>query len=402
MKNIRELRKELVILKEMETKPNFADLGRQYDCDYRTAKKYYEGYVGKSKNRNKTSHLEVYKEEIKDKLNKPGANKRSVYEYMKEKHDDIGSYSNFNWFIRKNNLKEKSSKKVHPRFETPFGKQLQFDWIEDMKIKNKYGEIFEFNIFSAILCASRFHIFIYSKTRTREDVERCLVETFEYIQGLPQDILTDNMSSIVNHNTGRFNSDFITFAKDIGVIAKHCKVKSPETKGKVESQNRFKKWLIPYEEEFDTEEELIEIIKKINRKINQRPNDTTGVTPIFLFEKEKEYLNPLPTRELLDRYKSDFKSIKVSNGFLITYKGSQYSVPPKFINQTVKVCELDNKLYIYYNGEFITCHDINSNKINYKQEHYTEGLSMIFNNKSSEEINQIAKNNLELFDNLLK
>ena len=42
VKNIRELRKELVILKEMETKPNFADLGRQYDCDYRTAKKYYE------------------------------------------------------------------------------------------------------------------------------------------------------------------------------------------------------------------------------------------------------------------------------------------------------------------------------------------------------------------------
>ena len=110
----------------------------------------------------------------------------------------------------------------------------------------------------------------------------------------------------------------------------------------------------------------------------------------------------MPNKELLDRYKNDYQSLKVSNGFLITYKGSQYSVPPKLINQTVKVCELDNKLYIYYNEKFITCHDISLNKINYKQEHYSEGLSMVLKNKTNEDIEKMAKKNLELFDNLLK
>ncbi len=84
------------------------------------------------------------------------------------------------------------------------GLQLQFDWKEDIIMTNKYGKIFEFNIFSSILSASGFHIFKYSKTKTRQDVERCLIETFEYVGSIPKEVLTDNMNSIVNHTTKRF------------------------------------------------------------------------------------------------------------------------------------------------------------------------------------------------------
>lgn len=400
MKNIKELRKELVIMKELEIKPNYAELARKYNCDYRTVKKYNEGYEGKSKIRQRKSKLDKYKEEISEKINKAGANKKGVYEYFKDKYA-IGSYSNFSWYIRTKKLITKNiSKQVHPRYETEMGLQMQFDWKEDITMTNKYGEIFEFNIFSSILSASRFHIFRYSKTKTREDVEKCLIESFEYIGSIPQEVLTDNMSSIVNHTTKRFVPEFTSFCKDIGVKPKHCKVKSPETKGKVESQNRFMKWLIPYDGEFETEEDLIKIIDKINKKVNQEVNETTGLTPIFLFEKEKEYLKPLPNKELLERYKNDTKSLKVSNGFLINYKGSQYSVSPKFINKTVKVRELNNKLYIYYNQELVTCHDLSVKKINYKEEHYKEGLASIINKKTDTEIEIMAKSNLELLNNL--
>lgn len=401
MKNIKELRKELVIMKELEIKLNYAELARKYNCDYRTVKKYHDGYEGKSKTRQRISKLDKYKEEISEKINKAGANKKGTFEYFKDKYNNVGSYSNFAWYIRTKKLITKNiSKEIHPRYETEMGKQLQFDWKEDIIMSNKYGEIFEFNIFSAILSASRFHIFRYSKTKTREDVQRCLIESFEYIGSVPQEVLTDNMSSIVNHTTKKFVSEFTTFCKDIGIKAKHCKVRSPETKGKVESQNRFMKWLIPYNGEFETEEELINIIEKINKKVNQEVNDTTGLTPIFLFEKEKEYLKPLPNKELLERYKNDTKSLKVSNGFLINYKGSQYSVPPKFINKTVKVKELNNKLYIYYNQELVTCHDLSVKKINYKEEHYKEGLASIINKSSDAEIETMVKNNLELLNNL--
>lgn len=398
-----QMRKELVILRELNLKPNYAELARKYQCDYRTVKKYNLGYQGKPKTRIRPSKLDKYRTEIKEKINRPGATKKAVYEFFKEKYSDVGKYSNFNHFIRKNNLKdEKLCNKPHPRYETPPGRQLQFDWKESIKMISKHGELFEFNIFSATLSASRFHSFVYSKTKTREDVERCLIKVFEHIQGVPEELLTDNMSSIVNHSDKRFTKEFLAFCKDIQVKPKHCRVRSPETKGKVESSNRFMNWLIPYDHEFEDEEELIKILANINRKVNQEINNTTGVAPLLLFEKEKEYLKPLPNKELLERYKEDTQIVKVPNTFLIRYKGNQYSVPPKFINKQVKLREFNNKLNIYYNEDLIACHQLSDKKINYNSEHYGEGMSYWLKNCSSEEINETVINNLKELEKLNK
>ena len=221
---------------------------------------------------------------------------------------------------------------------------------------------------------------------TIESVERCLIETFEYINGVPKECLTDNMSSIVNYSQKEFTSEFKAFAKDMGFIPKKCRIHSPETKGKDESCNRFMSWLYPYDGEFENEEDLINIIKAINIKINQEVNQTTNMTPISLFGKEKEYLAPLPRKQVYEKYLDTMIPAKVSNGLLVYYKGAEYSVPAKYINQTVKLNEVDNKLYIYYNKDLITSHEISNNKINYKQEHYVECLSTVINNKIQEKI----------------
>ena len=92
-----------------------------------------------------------------------------------------------------------------------------------------------FNIFSATLGASRLHIFLYSKSKTRIDVQRCLVKTFKYIGGVPNEILTDNMSSIVNNQTHTFSKEFIAFTNDMQIKARHCKPRHPYTKGLFES-----------------------------------------------------------------------------------------------------------------------------------------------------------------------
>ena len=397
-----ELRKELVIMRELNIKPNYAELGRKYKCDPRTVKKYNECYEGKSKTRKRKSKLDKYKEEIREKINYTGSTIKGVFEYMKEKYD-VGSYSNLKKYIKKEHLiNNKLKSNPHPRYETPLGEQMQFDWKETITMTNKFGEIFEFNIFSAILSASRFHNFEYSKTKTREDVERCLIKTFKKIQGVPKEILTDNMSSIVNHNTKRFVNEFISFCNDIGVKPKHCKIRKCMTKGKVESQNRFMSWLIPYNNEFETEEDLIKIIKNITKKVNQEINDTTRCTPIFLYNKEKEYLNPLPNKELLERYENDIKSFKVPNTFLVTYKGNGYSVPPQYINKTVKLTEINNKLYIYYNEKLVSCHDISTKKINYKEKHYKEGMAYWITKQSNLNIEEIVENNLKELEKLNK
>ena len=62
--------------------------------------------------------------------------------------------------------------------------------------------------------------------------------------------------------------------------------------------------------------------------------------------------------------------------------------------------EENNKLYVYYNKDLITIHNISENKINYKEEHYIEGMNLILKNKNQEEIEKITKNNLELLNKL--
>lgn len=399
MKNLNKLKQELMILKTQNIKPNYSELARLHNCDRRTVKKYDNGYEGKPKNRNKESKLDKYKEDIKNKLELPGSTIKGTYEYFKDIDNNIGNYSNF-YKYSKEFKTNKINNKFHPRYETEYGKQLQFDWKEDIKMFSKSGKLFEFNIFSSTLGASRLHIFIYSKHKTRIDVERCLVKTFQYIGGVPEETLTDNMSSIVDVKKKEFNKEFIMFSKDIGFIPKKCKPRHAYTKGKDESCNRFLSWLIPYNGEFETEEELINIIKEINLKVNRQTNETIGISPIMLFQKEKEYLKPLPNNKIMNNYLYDNLLTKVSNESLFYYKGSKYSVPIKFINRTLNLREENNKLYVYYNKELITIHDISNKYINYKDEHYSEGLMTLLKYKSQNEVDEISKKNLELINKL--
>ena len=315
--NLNKLKQELLIMKTLNIKPNYSALSRKYGMDRRTVKKYHEGYEGKSKTRNKGSILDKYKDEIKEKLNLSGATISGTYQYFSEK-EDIGTYSNFYKYVQKEKLMPKKKNNVHPRFETEFGKQLQFDWKEDLKMISKHGEIFEFNIFSATLGASRLHVFLYSKNKTRIDVQRCLVKTFEYIGGVPEELLTDNMSSIVDTKTKNFRKEFIAFVNDMNTKAKKCKVRHPYTKGKDESANRFMSWLIPYNNEFEDEEELIKIIEEINKKVNRQINSSIGTTPIMLYQKEKEYLQSLPNEKVRKQYLEETTRVKVMNHCFIT------------------------------------------------------------------------------------
>ena len=397
--NILKLRQELLVLKTLNIKPNYSELSRLYGCDRRTVQKYNNGYSKENLTRDKTSKLDKYKEDIKNKLELPGATISGTYQYFKSE-EEIGTYSNFYKYIKKEKLKPNKNNKVHLRFETEYGKQLQFDWKEDIKMISKNGELFEFNIFSATLGASRLHIFVYSKNKTRIDVQRCLVKTFEYIGGVPQELLTDNMSSIVNTETHKFHKEFIAFAKDMNTFAKNCKPRHPYTKGKDESANRFMSWLIPYNHEFEDEKELIEIIKKINIEVNKQVNSTIGVAPIMLFEKEKEYLKPLPTTEIIKQYSKESIRVKITNESLFYYKGKRYSVPNKFINTHLDLKEDNNKLYVYYNKEIVTIHEISEKNINYKKEHYVEGLANILKNKEQSEIEELAESNLKQLDRL--
>lgn len=161
-------------------------------------KKYYEGYEGKPKFRNKQSKLDKYYDEIKAKLSIKGVTVKGVYEYFIDKKYDIGTYSNFNKYVKRKGLKPTKKTKGHPRFETPPDGQAQVDWKEDLKLISKYGEEFIVNVFNYKLGNSRYCYFEYRKSKTQQDVMECLISAFRATVGVPKEILFDNMKTIVN------------------------------------------------------------------------------------------------------------------------------------------------------------------------------------------------------------
>ena len=231
-KNLKNMKGHLEIMKAQGIKPNFSELERVFGKHRQTIQKYYDGYEGKPAVRNRPSKLDKHYEEIKAKIALPGINMMALYQYIFDKDNEIGTYSNFKKYLTKHKLKPTKSIEVHPRFETAAGEQMQIDWKEDITMVSKHGEIFEFNIFTSTLGFSRLHDFVYSRTRTREDVERCLMTTFKYIGGVPKHLLGDNMSTIVDikGTTKKVNKEFAQFARDMGTNVKLCGVKKPETK----------------------------------------------------------------------------------------------------------------------------------------------------------------------------
>ncbi len=393
---------QLKICRLSGTKPNFADLGRRYDVDWRTVKKYYGGYEGKPKHHAKPSKLDKHLQLIVEKLAIKGTTVRAVYEFIHDERDpDIGTYSNFNKYIKSKGLRPKKAEAGHPRFETEPGLQAQVDWKEDVSIANKYGEIFTFQVFDYKLGYSRYPVFTYKLYKMRQDVFDCLIASFKATGGVPREILFDNMTTVVDlkGNHRRINGQMRAFAKDFNFKIKLCKPRRAYTKGKVEALNKFLAWVFPYEGEFETEEELIAILEKINQKVCRRICDETGVPPLLLFQKEKEYLQPLPSDEVIESYLPHDRQTTVRKDSMVTYNKCKYSVPPAYIGKPVRLRIITDKLCIYYSTDLIATHLLSKKRLNYRSEDYKQLLSNRIKNADS--IEELAEANLKQMDDLL-
>ena len=351
----------LNILKTMKMMPNFSELARTFGKDRHTIKKMYDGKEAKIKKK-KPSELDPYKDVIVEILSHPGVKVKAAYWYFKNEKNIKCSYDNFKSYVNKFKLFEQAKTFTpHPLFETEPGKQLQVDWVESIKIATTEGEIIKFNLFSATLGYSRFHYFEYTEFKSEFDFKRCLIHFFKKIGGTTKEVLTDNMSAIVNIKEAKkqIHPSIIQFFKDLGVRLRLCQIRTPQTKGKDEVSNKFAQWLNAYQGKIKDKNHLLKLIDKLNIDINKQKNTRTNIPPILLFKKEKEYLSPLPNSKLLDSYEDEMRSCKVPSTFLIEYKGAKYSVPPYLINKTVKYKEVMEKLYIYYQNDLVSEHQIN-------------------------------------------
>ena len=396
----KDIYERMKIMKQGETKPNYAEIARRWNCDYRTVKRYFEQDVVPIRKITKPSKLDPYRTIIEEKVNL-GCTGSSIYHFIKKKGYD-GKYSILRDYVR--SIKVEGEQKATIRFETNPGLQAQVDWKERMKIISRQGEIFEINIFLMLLGYSRTKYIELTIDRNQETLMMAMINGFRYFQGVPKEIIFDNMKTVVdqsrtNYQEAVINETFYQFSKDMRFEVWPCRAFRPQTKGKVEALAKLMSRLEPYNNEFDTLEELEEIVREVMNDINNDKSYATNEKPLTLLEKEKEYLLPLPNQELINNYFTKPIRRIVTKESMITYMNNKYSLEPKYIGKIVNLEVSDDQIKIIYGKEIIATHKLSKQKFNYQQDHMVSILkSDAMKFKKDEEIEDFAKKQLELYD----
>lgn len=397
--------REINYFRERGMKPNYSELARVNKADRRTIRKYCDNPSVARKKREYHSSIEEFDEIIQDKIGIPGITYRSIYSFLVNEKGLKKKYPTFTEYCRKRSYRPGKTAGVHLRYETAPGKQLQVDWKENMKLQTRDGGEMEFNVFSATLGYSRKHFFMYSEGKAEQDFIRCMNQTLVSLGGSIEEILTDNMSAIVSisnidgSNVRRKHQNISAWEKDSGIRIRLCKPRSPETKGKVESSNRFVNRLAAYNGEVMTADDIRKAIARIQNDVNDETNDEIGMPPEALFgAKEKQALGKLPNMSLLDSYTDGGMAQTVQSSLLVPFHGRQYSVPAKYIGKKVRVVRNANTVEIYYSKEMIASHRYDEGKkTNYREEDYIDGLRSALPHSNDDDLEQKAKENLRRF-----
>lgn len=396
----KDIYERMKIMKQGGVKPNYAEIARRWNCDYRTVKRYFEQDVVPIRKNTKPSKLDPFKAIIEEKVGL-GCTGSSIYHFIKRRGYE-GKYSILRDFVR--SIRIEGEQKATIRFETNPGLQAQVDWKERMKMISRQGEMFEVNIFLMLLGYSRTKYIELTIDRNQETLMMAMINGFRYFQGVPKEIIFDNMRTVVdqsrtNYQDAVINETFYQFSKDMGFEVWSCRAFRPQTKGKVEALAKLTSRLNPYNNEFDTLEELEEIVREVMNDINNDKSFATNQKPLTLLEKEKEYLLPLPNQDLINNYFTKPITRIVTKESMITYMNNKYSLDPKYIGKIVNLEVSESQLKIIFGKEIIATHRLSERKFNYQQHHMVSILkSDAMRFKKDQEIEDFAKKQLELYD----
>ena len=139
-----------------DIEPNYAALSRQYDVDYRTAKKAYqevkEGDAKPQKQKKqRPSLLDPYRDVIKAKL-ELNCSAMAIFKFIQKKGFQ-GQYTIVKTYCA--SIRKARTHKATIRVEHTAGLSAQVDWKEEMTLYNKENKPYHFNIFLYVLPYSK-------------------------------------------------------------------------------------------------------------------------------------------------------------------------------------------------------------------------------------------------------
>lgn len=239
------------------------------------------------------------------------------------------------------------------RFETEPGFQAQVDWKE---FGNQVVDGNERKLYAFVMTLGYSRrMFVCFTTSTKMSVFlACHVLAFIWFSGVPREILYDNMKTAFVRNaegTYEANRGLLSFAQHYGYVPRRCRVRRPQTKGKVERSIGYlgHNFWQSVEEEALSLAFLNEAVKTWLAKADGKPIGDHKETRNERFARERVHLRRLPGTDYDTR---EEVPVIVSRESLVRLDSNWYSVHPSHIGKmaVMRVDRLNREAEIVVDG----------------------------------------------------
>jgi transposase len=234
-----------------------------------------------------------------------------------------------------------------PRFETEPGQQAQMDFgVYDIDFTREGRR--RVYLFSYLLGYSRRQYLRWVESMDLLTTLREHVRAFHHLGGAARVCLYDNFKAVVlwrDADGPLYNPKFLAFATHYGFKPQACRVRRPQTKGKVERKFYYVETSLLNGRTFDTLEHLNEVTAWwLENVAGVRVLREFKESPRRRHERERPHLLPLPACDF-DTALVIYRHVNVE-GF-VAYRLNSYSVPWSYIGQVLPVRVTEGEVIIY-------------------------------------------------------
>lgn len=303
------------------------------------------------------------------RLKRKGVTRKMLYEEYRHKHPDGYSHSRFcdylNQYESRNNIVMHLEHKAGDKLFIDFaGKKLSI-------VDKSTGEFIPVEVFVAILPCSQLTYVEAVSSQKKEDLILACEHTLQYIEGVPQVIVPDNLRAAVSKSSryeAIINDDFADFADHYGCSVIPARAYKPRDKALVEGAVKLiYRSIYPRLDDrvFHDLGSLNSAIRVALEVHNNAPFSGRSYSRRDQFEEIERMtlgrLNPIG----YELKKQSIVTVMKNGHIRLAEDAHYYSVPCKHIGKKVKLFYMSTLVEVYYRYEKIAEHQRSYSRFRY-------------------------------------